>query len=233
MKKKFLGLSVLICSGKGGVGKSTTCINLAVGLVKKGFKVIIVDADPQNSISRWNSDREQSSFEDDSLVDILCISKQGLIGKTISQLKETYDFLLIDTAGRNSKEMLSAMPLCDCVIAPVQFSQFDLDTLVELQDQFESSLELSNKNFQALVYPTMISSNTKRKANELKELKEFIEGFEHLKLMECYSQYRVIYRDISSSGLSVLDLHMNNSYKDVKEEVCKFIDEFLDFMKLS
>lgn len=40
-----------LCSQKGGVGKTTSCVNLAVGLAREGKRVLVVDNDPQGSMT--------------------------------------------------------------------------------------------------------------------------------------------------------------------------------------
>ena len=53
-----------LCNQKGGVGKTTSCLNLGVGLAQDGKKVLLVDCDPQGSLTISTGCAQPDSLQD-------------------------------------------------------------------------------------------------------------------------------------------------------------------------
>ena len=132
---------IIIGSNKGGSGKTTTATNLAVGLAMQGKEVCLVDADAQRSASRWHGDRTNNNI----VPEVTLVEKRDNISQTITTLNDKFDYVIVDVAGRNSREMITGATVADMIIAPHQASQFDLDTLEELQQQVIRIRDLNPK----------------------------------------------------------------------------------------
>lgn len=210
---------VLIGSNKGGSGKTTTCCNLAVLLAQKGYDICLVDADNQGNAANWNTDRDEAGVQPT----ITLVQKYGNLVSTLKSLKDRFDFVLVDVAGRNSREMITAATVADLMIAPHQCSQFDLDTLAELQDQVIQIRDL-NPDLKVYVYQTMASTNPTVMETERREFETCVGEFEEFSVLKSINRYRKIYRDISSSGLSVLE----SSNRQAVSEAKALFDEVFD-----
>lgn len=212
---------ILIGSNKGGSGKTTTAVTLATGLAQE-HDVCLIDADPQSSASRWSSDRESSEKE---LQHITCIQKTGNLQPTIASLKDKYDHIIIDVAGRNSRELITGMLCCDLLISPAQCSQLDLDTLAELKEQVVRGKDF-NPTLKVYIYHVMASTNPKVAPTNKQEFRDFVKEFNDFELLDSISCYRKIYRDVMSDGISVLEQNIDEK---AKKEAADFISEVLKY----
>lgn len=115
---------ILIGHHKGGVGKSTITVNLAAELQRRGRKVCIVEADPTvHTTSIWAADRVEAGG-----APIKTEQVSGNLYTKLINLDKAHDVVLVDAAGKDSKELRTAMTACDLLLAPLLPSQPDLDT---------------------------------------------------------------------------------------------------------
>ena len=191
---------ITVGSNKGGTGKTTTATNIAIVLAKQGKEVCLVDADFQRSASRWNQDRQESKL----FPSITLVEKHDNISSTIQDLNQKYDYIIVDVAGRNSREMITSLSVSDILIAPHQASQLDLDTIEELSTQITRIKDL-NPKLLAYVLHTMANTNPSVKDTERMEFTEYLNDFENLTLLNSSCFYRKVYRDVIPLGKSVIE----------------------------
>lgn len=195
-----MGVITLVASNKGGVGKTTTATNIAVALAQAGHDVCLVDADQQRSASRWHAEREDADLQPR----ITLIEKLGRINATLKTLSEKFDHVIVDVAGRNSAELMSALGVAHIAIAPHQCSQLDLDTLSELHAQVSAALNY-NPDLRTLAYHSMASTNPAVRETERREFLEFLSEFPEIQPLESVGFYRKAYKDVMPFGKSVLE----------------------------
>ncbi|HGM6668238.1 AAA family ATPase [Serratia marcescens] len=207
----------VVGGNKGGSSKTTTATNLAVALAMvHGKDVVLVDSDIQRSASRWHAEREASGLAPA----ITLIEKTGNISQTLRSLADKYDHVIVDVAGRNSRELITACTVADMLIAPHQCSQLDLDTMFELQQQLISIRDL-NPELKAYAYQSIATTNPVLEGNERNEFLEYVAEFDQLTPLTAKSCYRKIYRDVMSEGKSV----METDNAKARDEVMALINE--------
>lgn len=218
-----MGKIIAIANQKGGVGKTTTSVNLAASLGVLEKKVLLIDADPQaNSTSGLGLDVETVEIGTYQLlehtnsareaivststpnldiipahIDLVAIeielvdkeNREYMLKKALEEIKDEYDFIIIDCAPSLGLLTLNALTAANAVMIPIQCEYFALEGLGKLLNtiksvqkihnteldiegllltMYDSRLRLSNqvveevqKHFNDMVFQTIIQRNVR------------------------------------------------------------------------
>ena len=188
---------LLVGGEKGGTGKSTLTINLAVKFAQTNAEVIIVDADKQGTTSTWSTLRDEENI----LPRIPCVQKFGkMMHMELNDLNEKYDVIIIDAGGRDSVELRASMLAADVLLTPIRASQSDAWTLDHLENLINESMII---NPELETYIVVNQAPTNPSISEVNEINQLLEDFEVFKVAKSIIRDRIIFRHSFREGLSV------------------------------
>ena len=205
-----MGKIISVANQKGGVGKTTTTVNLSTLLAKKGKKVLLIDTDPQgNATSGLGVTKElelsvydilvgdttfEETIEKTAIKNLsVCPSNISLAGAEVQlvsmmsreqrlkvkldEIKDKYDYILIDCPPSLGLITLNAFTASDTVLIPVQCEYFALEGLGQLLNTVNLVKKHLNKSLEiegALL--TMYDARTNLSNQVVKEVKKYFEG---------------------------------------------------------
>lgn len=114
---------VSLAAQKGGVGKTTTAVNLAVAAQLAGIKTILLDLDPQESATAWAERRT------DELPHVEPMSARRLPQAIEAAKAAGFELMIIDTPPAAGTEAAEAVTLSDLALIPVRPSLIDLEAI--------------------------------------------------------------------------------------------------------
>lgn len=116
--------TLAIISQKGGSGKTTIAVHLAICAERQGKKIALIDLDPQASSFKWNESRPEGK----KLDAIQAEAKQ--LANLLSQAKAGgIDIAIVDTAPHSNATAALAAQAADFVLIPCRPARFDLDAI--------------------------------------------------------------------------------------------------------
>jgi len=200
---------IAICLSKGGVGKTTTAVNLAHGLALRGAKVLLVDSDTQGQCSRMLGVSPEAGLAevlsgDLSVKEAITEARDNLkllaggrslasVKRTISQMKSggerilkdalssvrRYDYILLDTAPGWDAMTVNVLFYAQEVLCPVSLEVLTVDGLLEFQDNLAEIQKYHKKVSLRYILPNFLDGRVKKSGEIYRQLQD------HFKKLVC------------------------------------------------
>lgn len=183
---------IALMNEKGGAGKTTTALNLAVALHRSGRKVVLVDADTQGTARDWR----EASPEGADLPPVIALDRPELLLSSMRSIAA--DFVVVDTPAKAEKMSANVTRIADLALIPVQPSAADIWASAATVKLIAAKRDLGG-TIEAAFIATRVSSTTKLS-------KEVLAGDWNeygIELLEHAISNRVSYAQSLSDGVSV------------------------------
>ena len=193
---------------KGGVGKTTLAINIAIARALAGKDVLLIDGDEQHTAASFTDLRnEQAGRKDYTAVNLA----GAAVRTQTRQLSSKYGDIVIDAGGRDTGSFRAALTVTDMLLVPVQPRTFDVWAIDQVANLVAEAREI---NEQLLAVSVLNAADPVGQDNhEAAEALTEVDGIEYLPFLVVR---RKAFPNAAAQGLSVLE-YVPRDQKAVKE----------------
>ncbi len=203
---------ILVCGGiKGGIGKSTVAINMAIIRASEGKDVLLVDADDQESASDFTIMRNET-LSDKGGAGYTAVKLHGAAVRTdVLKLATKYDDVVIDVGGRDTAGQRAALSVANVYVVPFLPASFDVWSLEKVGTLIEEA-----KAFNEQLYACCMLNRADSQGKENAEAAEIAQSIPHMIYLDTPLGNRKAFRNAAAQGLAVTELKPQDP-KAVKE----------------
>ena len=251
--------TIAICNQKGGVGKTTSTVNLGVGLAMQGKKVLLIDADPQGDLTTclgWNdADNLQNTLSDKMMevvqgkennpfngilhhkegVDLMpsssdlfdfeislvtAMNREVILKSYLSEVKDKYDYILIDCSPSLGMMTLNSLSAADSVIIPVQAHYLPAKCMTQLLRTVNKVKRYINPNLKIDgILLTIVDNRTNLAKSTVDALRENFGS--HIRIFKSQIPMAVKAAEVASKGKSIYAYEPNSTVSKAYTEFTK------------
>ena len=204
--------TLAVLSRKGGPGKTTLSINLAVAAEKAGQTTILIDLDEQRSADRWGKRRTEEAHEETPFVTTTLSSRLKEVLYRAENAGAT--LAIIDTSPSTGRGPEDAAKVADMALIPCEASLINAEAIT-------STINVIRKaNVDARVVLNKVDPRTSK--DRIKQAHEAIEKFD-VPSAPCHVAHRVAFVDAYALGLSVQEFEPRGKASKEITDLYKYI----------